>query len=178
MAGWANSRRCALCAIAATLDLEMPGALSELAPSPDYDPYGPFTERMMLMQAWASYGIAWPIITHLLGILTNVPGHRLVVVPQLPPSWPGVSVNDLRVGQGAISVATVREAHRYTTNVEAPPGFKLIIGQTLSADQTVTAAELDGVAVPYTITTTRRGREIQVETSTDSKRTLIVTTAR
>lgn len=50
-------------AIAATLDLEMPGALPELAPSPDYDPFGPFAERMMVMQAWASWaspGRRWP----------------------------------------------------------------------------------------------------------------------
>lgn len=164
-------------AIAATLDLEMPGALPELAPSPDYDPFAPLVERMMLMQAWASYGIAWPIITHVLGIAPDVPGRTLVVVPQIPPSWPGLSVHDLRMGQGQVSVTTAREDQHYTTTVTAPLGFKLNIGQTLAMSQVVVAVELDGTPVPYTRLITRRGQEIQVETSTDSKRTLTVTIA-
>jgi glycogen debranching enzyme len=164
-------------AIAATLDLEMPGALPELAPSPDYDPFGPFSERMMVMQAWASYGIAWPIVTNLLGIDPDVPSHKLEVVPQIPPSWPNLAVSDLRMGQGTISVAAAREEHHYTTTVTAPPDWKLIIGQTLPASQTVVEVKLDGVEVPYRIITTRRGQEIQVETSTEGTRTLTVTIA-
>jgi glycogen debranching enzyme len=163
--------------IAATLDLEMPGALPELAPSPDYDPFGPYAERMMVMQAWASYGIAWPIVTNLLGVDPDVPGRELVVIPQIPPSWPGLAISDLRMGSGAVSIATAREDDHYTTTVTAPPGWKLIIGQTLAVSQTVAAVELDGVAVPYTSVATRRGQEIQVETSTDRTRTLTVTIA-
>jgi glycogen debranching enzyme len=163
--------------IAATLDLEMPGALPEVAPSPDYDPFGPFAERMMVMQAWASYGIAWPIVTNLLGIDPDVPARKLMVVPQIPPSWPGLAVSDLRMGSGAVSIATAREANHYTTTVTAPPGWKLIIGQTLPVSQTVVAVELDGIAVPYTTITTRRGQEIHVETHTDAARTLMVTIA-
>lgn len=49
-------------AIAALIDLEQPGALPEVAPSPDYDPFIDLTERMMFMQAWTTYGISWTII--------------------------------------------------------------------------------------------------------------------
>jgi hypothetical protein len=163
--------------IAATLDLEMPGALPELASSPDYDPFGPFAERMMVMQAWASYGIAWPIVTNLLGIDPDIPGRKLVVVPQIPPSWPGLAISDLRMGSGAVTIETAREDNHYTTTVSAAPGWKLIIGQTLPVSQTVVAVELDGISVPYTGITTRRGQEIQVETQTDAVRTLKVTIA-
>jgi hypothetical protein len=37
-----------------TPDLEMPRALPEIAPSPQYDPFVDFRERAMLMQAWSS----------------------------------------------------------------------------------------------------------------------------
>src|SRR5215218_3206418 len=40
--------------IAKQLDLEMPGALPEIVPSPQYDPFVDFRERAMFMQAWSS----------------------------------------------------------------------------------------------------------------------------
>jgi hypothetical protein len=132
---------------------------------------------MMVMQAWASYGIAWPIVTNLLGIDPDVPGRKLVVVPQIPPSWPGLAISDLRMGSGAVSVATAREDHHYTTSVTAPPGWTLIIGHTLPVSQIIAAVELDGISVPYTTLTTRRGQEIHIETNTDAARTLMVTIA-
>jgi hypothetical protein len=159
-------------AIAATLDLEMPGALPELSPSPDYDPFGAFSERMMVMQAWASYGIAWPIITNLLGIVPNMPRRALKVVPQIPPAWPGLAVRDLRVGNGTISVSAAREDQLYTTTVEAMPGYDLLIGHTLLAEQAVLSVELDDIPVSYLITNTLRGQEMHVTANTDVAHTL------
>jgi glycogen debranching enzyme len=158
--------------IAATLDLEMPGALPELSPSPDYDPFGAFSERMMVMQAWASYGIAWPIIANMLGIVPNMPRRALKVVPQIPPVWPGLAVRDLRVGQGTISVSAAREEQIYTTTVEAAPGCDLVIGHTLSAEQTVVSVELDDIPASYLIAKTLRGQEVHVTTTTDIAHTL------
>jgi glycogen debranching enzyme len=144
--------------IAATLDLEMPGALPELAPSPDYDPFGPFAERMMVMQAWASYGIAWPLVANLLGIEPDVPRRALRVVPQVPPSWPGLAVHDLRVGQGTISVSAAREAQIFTTTVEAEPGYQLLIGHTIGDQQSVESVELDDLPASFQIVKTMRGQ--------------------
>ena len=45
------------------LDVEQPGALPELFDSPDYKYFGggnPFGGAMV-MQAWSSYGIHWPL---------------------------------------------------------------------------------------------------------------------
>ena len=72
--------------IAKQLDLEMPGALPEIVPSPEYDPFVDFRERAMFMQAWSSYGVQWPVIYHFLGIRPDVPAGNLTVVPDIPKS--------------------------------------------------------------------------------------------
>src|SRR5215211_5188664 len=59
--------------IANQLDLEMPGALPEISPSPEYDPFVDFRERAMFMQAWSSSGVPWPVINNFLGIRPDVP---------------------------------------------------------------------------------------------------------
>ena len=75
-----------------TLDLEMPRALPEIAPSPQYDPFVDFRERAMFMQAWSSYGIKWPVISDFLGIRPDAPSGSL-------------SVQDLKVGGGTMEAA-------------------------------------------------------------------------
>ena len=47
--------------VASQLDVEQPGALPELFPSPDYT-YYPSFGGAMVMQAWSSYGIHWPLV--------------------------------------------------------------------------------------------------------------------
>src|SRR5918995_2472699 len=91
--------------IADELDLEMPGALPEISPSPEYDPFVDFRERAMFMQAWSSYGVQWPVIHHFLGIRPDVPAGSLSVVPDVPDSWPGLSVEDLQVGGGTVAAS-------------------------------------------------------------------------
>ena len=59
--------------VASELDTEQPGALPELFDSPDYQYFQAFTGRAMVMQAWSSYGVEWPIIYHYLGIRPDVP---------------------------------------------------------------------------------------------------------
>jgi glycogen debranching enzyme len=51
--------------IASELDTERPGALPELFDSPDYKYFQDFKSRAMVMQAWSSYGVEWPVIYHL-----------------------------------------------------------------------------------------------------------------
>ena len=47
--------------VADELDVEQPGALPELFPSPDYTYFPPFGGAMV-MQAWSSYGIHSPLV--------------------------------------------------------------------------------------------------------------------
>ena len=162
-------------AIAEQLDLEQPGTLPEVAPSPDYAAFGDLTERMMFNQAWASYGLSWTIIASLLGIRPNVPARKLAVIPQVPPRWPGLAAERLRMGTSSIAVTADRERRHYRTTVDAPAGWTLTIGHTLPADAPVARVVLDDEPAAYTIHDTIRGREVRVETTTGSLRRLMVT---
>ena len=163
--------------IANQLDLEMPGALPEISPSPEYDPFVDFRDRAMFMQAWSSYGVQWPVIHHFLGIDPNVPASSLSVVPDVPESWPGLSVKDLKVGDGTMTASASRKGKRYTTQVfSAPAGWTLTIGHTLPAGATVKSVTLDGKSTTYDVVDTTRGREVHVKTSTGTSHTLTVTT--
>jgi glycogen debranching enzyme len=161
--------------IVAQLDLEQPGTLPEVAPSPDYAPFGDLTERMMFNQAWSSYGLSWTIVACLLGIQPNLPERQLSVVPQVPPTWPGLGAERLRMGSGSIAVTADRQAQHYRTTVDAPAGWTLTIGHTLPAGTPVAAVVLDEEAADYAIHDTIRGREVRVETTTGGLRRLTVT---
>jgi glycogen debranching enzyme len=162
--------------IANQLDLEMPGALPEISPSPEYNPFVDFRERAMFMQAWSSYGVQWPVIHQFLGIDPNVPAGSLSVVPDIPDSWPRLSVQNLKVGGGTMSASASRSGKQYTTEVSAPAGWKMTIGQTLPAGSTVKSVTLDGKSTTYNVVDTTRGREVRVETTTDQDHILLVTT--
>jgi glycogen debranching enzyme len=162
-------------AIVEQLDLEQPGALPEVAPSPDYAAFGDLTERMMFSQAWASYGLSWTVVACLLGIQPNVPARELAVIPQVPPTWPGLAAERLRMGAGSIAVTAGRDARHYRTTVDAPAGWKLTIGHTLPAGTPVADVMLDDMRAEYAIHETVRGREVRVETTTGALRRLTIT---
>ena len=114
--------------VASELDTEQPGALPELFESPDYQYFQAFTGRAMVMQAWSSYGVEWPIIYHYLGIQPDVPNGQLVVIPELPTSWPTLSVSNLRIGNGTIAVSAKQNGNEYTTTLTAPTGYNVQLG--------------------------------------------------
>jgi hypothetical protein len=161
-------------AIASQIDLEQPGALPEIAPSPDYEPFVDLTERMMFMQAWATYGISWTIVRCLLGVDADIPAGRLSIVPQIPPTWPGLAAKRLRLGKSSIAVSAGRRDRSYRTHVDAPEGLRLTIGHTLPAEMTIQSVMLDDAPVEYQVAETLRGREVRVETITGTPHTLIV----
>jgi glycogen debranching enzyme len=163
-------------AIAKQLDLEMPGALPEIIPSPEYDPFVDFRDRAMFMQAWSSYGVQWPVIYHFLGIRPNVPAGSLTVVPDVPNSWPGLSVRNLQVGGGTVAASASHEDNRYTTRVAASRRWNLTIGHTLPEGATVRRVTLDGEPVDYRKVDTTRGLEVRVKSNTGQRHILVVIT--
>jgi hypothetical protein len=113
--------------VADELDVEQPGALPELFPSPDY-PYFPSFGGAMVMQAWSSYGIHSPLVESYLGIKPNAPARTLSVVPDLPSAWNELSVDHLRVGPSQIAASVRRSGTSYSITVEALGGWRLTIG--------------------------------------------------
>jgi glycogen debranching enzyme len=163
--------------IADELDLEMPGALPEISPSPEYDPFVDFRDRAMFMQAWSSYGIQWPVIHHFLGIRPDAPTGSLTVVPDVPESWTEpISVQNLQVGGGTVGASAWHDGNRYTTEVSASTRWKLTIGHTLPKGAQVQSVTLDGQQADYRAVETTRGLEVRVGTNTNQSHTLVVTT--
>src|SRR5829696_3363890 len=80
------------------IPVEQPGAMPEIAPSPDYgeslsetcvdnDPPNcylkPFTDRAMVLQAWGAYGTIWPVIHQWLGVRPDMGRRELEIASQV-----------------------------------------------------------------------------------------------
>jgi hypothetical protein len=151
--------------IAKELDLEQPGALPELFPSRDYTYFQPFDSRAMVMQAWSSYGVEWPVVYEYLGIRPDLPEGEISIVPELPSTWPTLSINAVRVGNSTVNVSTSQSANYYTTTATVPRGLLVHIGYALPAHSDIVAVTLNGSPASYQVKDTHRGREVIVTTN-------------
>ncbi len=143
---------------------EMPGAMPEIVPSPDFEPNIDrlFTERSMVLQAWGAYGVLWPVIHQWLGVSPDIGRGRVSVVPQLPQSETKASVKTVKLGLIAIDVAAERQGSTYTTTVSRHGRVDLRIGAVLPNGATVTSATLNGSPVKPKLVQTTRGLEAVV----------------
>jgi hypothetical protein len=161
---------------------EQPGAMPEIAPSPEYvrSIDQPFTTRAMVMQAWGAYGTAWPVVHQQLGVSPDLGNGRLEVVPQVPPQEMGqtISGRNILVGNGSIDVSAFASGNTYRTQVTMNVSAHLTIGHTLPANANPASVTLNGAPVPYTVRVTNRGKEVLVDAGTSAgTQTLVVTTA-
>jgi hypothetical protein len=130
----------------------------------------------MVMQAWSSYGIHWPLVELYLGIKPDAPAKTLSVVPDLPDSWPELSVNNLHVGSDQIAVSVRRAATSYTTTVWAPAGWRLTIGYTLPPNTQVKSVMLNRSPAAFHIVPTNRGEEVHVQTNSSCTQEVLIQT--
>jgi hypothetical protein len=168
---------------------EQPGAMPEIFPSTPTSPADPskgvppnidrcWTCRSMFMQAWGSYGTAWPVVHQQLGVRPFLNVGELQVVPQVPPGQPSVAGSDIRLGAGSVGVFASHSGASYTTKVDATdtPVKTLVIGHTLPRGAQVASVQLDGAAVSdYDTRMTNRGLEVTVHARPGSEHTLTVT---
>jgi len=164
---------------------EQPGAMPEIAPSPDYGRSidRPFNERAMVLQAWGAYGTIWPVVHQHLGVRPDMGRGELDVIPQLPPGTPDISGENIRLGDGSVTVSAKAEGDTYTTTVD--PAFpledleELTIGHTIPRDARVGSITLNGApARDYRVRETNRGKEVFVDSPTTGEQTLVVETGR
>jgi hypothetical protein len=148
--------------IASQLTVEMPGSLPELAASAQYNPFEAFTSRANVMQAWSSYGLLWTVVNDLLGVSPDAPAGSVAVVPDNPPSWPVMSVQNLHVGTSTLGETASHHGAAYRTEVTGAQGLALTIGTVLSAGATVHSVTLNGAHVAYQLVTTNRGTAVEV----------------
>jgi hypothetical protein len=130
----------------------------------------------MVMQAWSSYGVLWPLVDLYLGIKPDAPAGSFSVVPELPTSWSTLSIGELRVGSSEISVSAQHSGKSYNTSVVAPTGWRLTIGYALPANSQIESVTLNGSPAAFQIVDTNRGREVHVQTNSGGKQELSVET--
>jgi hypothetical protein len=143
---------------------EMPGAMPEIVPSPDFGANIDrlFTERSMVMQAWGAYGVLWPIIHQWLGVSPDLGRDRVAVVPQLPGGQPRASADSVKLGAFTIDVAATHQGATYTTTVTRHGRTNLRIGAVLPDGATVASATLNGSPAKPKLVQTTRGLEATV----------------
>jgi hypothetical protein len=161
---------------------EMPGAMPEIVPSPDFDPPNidrKLTERSMVLQAWGAYGNLWPVVSQQLGVSPDLGRGHLEVVPQVPPGQSRVAGRNIRLGRGAVDVAASASAKSLRTEVtDRVPGADLVIGQVLPSAASVASVTLDGRRVAYKVRQTARGSEVVTDAGTRGGRSVLAITLR
>jgi hypothetical protein len=155
---------------------EQPGAMPEIAPSPDYGRSinKPFNERAMVLQAWGAYGTIWPVVHQQLGVRPDMGRNELTVVPQVPPGSPGISGKNIRLGKGSVAISADREGRTYTTKVSTKLDVDLAIGHTIPRGAKVGSVRLNGENVRYQVRTTHRGKEVTVNAPATGVQDLVV----
>ncbi|HET6739363.1 MAG TPA: glycogen debranching protein, partial [Kribbella sp.] len=144
---------------------ETPGAMPEIAPSPDSAANigRPFYDRSMALQAWGTYGILWPVVHQQLGVDPDLGHGRIAVVPQVPQGQQKVAGRNIRVGRGAVDVSARLAGKALSTDVTAKGvGAALTVGAVLPSGATVRSVTVNGHAASYKLVTTTRGTEVQV----------------
>ncbi|QIN85253.1 glycogen debranching protein [Rubrobacter tropicus] len=162
---------------------EQPGAMPEIAPSPDYAAGGskdrPFNERAMVLQAWGAYGTIWPVVHQWLGVRPDMGRGELAVVPQVPPGSPAISGRNIRLGGGSVRVEAEAEGRTYRTTVRPNVALDgLTLGHTVPRSESVRSVTLNGERVRYKVNTTNRGKEVLAGAPTRGEQELIIKTSR
>ena len=91
---------------------EMPGAMPEIAPSPDFPANigRPLYDRSMVLQAWGTYGTLWPVVHQQLGVSPDLGRDYLAVVSKVPAGQSRIAGSNIRLGNGSVDVTAVRTA--------------------------------------------------------------------
>ncbi|GLZ02842.1 hypothetical protein Acsp03_03090 [Actinomadura sp. NBRC 104412] len=149
---------------------ELPGAMPEILPSPDFDPPNidrKLTDRSMVLQAWGAYGTLWPVVHHQLGLSPDMGRGRLEIVPQLPPGQSRIAGRDIRVGSGSVAVTAEASARTLRTSVNLRvDGASLVIGHVLPRGAQVASVTLNGRSVAHSLRRSARGTEVVVQAGT------------
>jgi hypothetical protein len=157
---------------------EQPGAMPEIAPSPDYGRSidKAFYDRAMVLQAWGTYGTLWPVVHQQLGVRPDMGRRALEVTPQVPQGQSSIAGSNIRLAGGAVDVAASHVGDTYRTNVTLGVSLsRFTIGHTLPRGATVGQVTLGGQPAPYSAVTTNRGLEVLVSAPASGTRELVVT---
>ncbi|NJC86647.1 glycogen debranching protein [Planosporangium mesophilum] len=145
---------------------ELPGAMPEIAPSPDFTANidQSFLTRSSVLQAWGAYGILWPVVHQYLGVDPDLGQGRLSVVPQLPPGQNRIAGSNIVVGSGSVDVTATSKDKTVRVDADARVSCRLTVGAVLPAGAGVAGVKLDGHRAAYRVVRTARGTQVVVDT--------------
>ncbi|HEY0450883.1 hypothetical protein [Actinophytocola sp.] len=149
---------------------EAPGAMPEIAPSPDFvaNIDRPFYDRSMSLQAWGTYGILWPVVHQQLGVSPDLGNGKLSVIPQLPDGQPRIAGSDIQLARGSVDVAATRDGDTLLTEVHLHDvRADLTVGAVLPAGKQVSKVTYNGRQVHYDVVQTTRGTEVRASVPKD-----------
>jgi hypothetical protein len=156
---------------------ETPGAMPEIAPSPD-SPANidrPFYDRSMTLQAWGTYGTLWPVVHQWLGVSPSLGTGALSVVPQLPPGQHSVSGKNIRLGRGSVDVSASLKGNHLTTTVHLNrTRADLTLGAVLPAGKQPATVTFNGKKVDFQVVQTTRGTEVRAKVHGDGSLSMIL----
>jgi hypothetical protein len=138
---------------------EMPGAMPEILPSPDFgtNMSKDFLSRSSVLQAWGTYGVLWPVVHQQLGVDPDLGRGTVAVVPQIPPGQTHIAGTGIALGRGHVDVSATTRDQLITVTVDAAVRARLTVGAVLPPGATVTSARLDGHPVAVRLAPTPRG---------------------
>jgi hypothetical protein len=156
---------------------EMPGAMPEVLPSPDFGSNMSldFLSRSSVLQAWGSYGVLWPVIHQQLGVAPDLGNGRLAVVPQVPAGQTKIAGSDILLGSGHLDVTATQHGNVLSVRVNAAVKASLTLGIVLPPRARVASVKLDGRSTGAQRLNTQRGNELLVRPRSTGKHTLVVT---
>jgi len=127
--------------IAGTISHRMPGAYSDISP-----------DGGCFIQAWASYGIIWPVVHSFLGFRPDAANHRAHFVPQLPGSWHTARLQDVRVGSARMNLSVDKTEHDLHITLEtSDPTFEVTLGCVCPVGKKPDSVTLNGTATSFTL---------------------------
>jgi hypothetical protein len=156
---------------------EMPGAMPEILPSPDFGTNlsKDFLSRSSVMQAWGAYGVLWPVIHQQLGVAPDLGNGTLSVVPQVPAGQREIAGSDILVGGGHVDVRATHRGDVLSVTVDAAVNARLSVGVVLPSGARVASVTLDGRPAGARRVTTARGDQLIATARSAGKHTLVVT---
>jgi hypothetical protein len=129
--------------MAAAFGTQMPGTLSEYAPSAQERGDGG-----CFLQLWSNYGLIWPIVHYIFGLRPDVATRHLMCVPQLPDAWPSARLSAIPMGNTQAEVELVARPDGLRVGVEMTAAdWEVALGAAIPAGASVSKATLNGEAV-------------------------------
>jgi hypothetical protein len=96
-------------------------------------------------QFFASSMLVLPVMNGLLGFEADAPNLRARLAPQIPPSWPGVAVEGLRIGRATVAARIERREGATTIRLghDGPP-VRMTLALAVPLGARAVSAHLDG----------------------------------